>query len=1634
MEYKRPAVDVAQEARPVSLREAKPFHVARLALCLSVFLLSLVAPRATEAQTVALTPGIINTVTGNGAATTYSGTPGSPTAAELSAPWSLAFDSNGNIYIADYENNVVRVVNVQKTPTTIAGVANIPGGDIATVAGMGPTMAGYNGDGIAATSAELNGPTGVALDSSNNIYIADQSNNRVRMVNASTGYITTVAGNGTYCSAPTASPACGDTGSATSAELAFPTSVALDSANNLYIADQGSNRVREVSGGTINTVAGNGAACSTPTATCGDGGTATTAQLNSPAGVAVDNANPPNIYIADQADNRVRKVTAATGNITTVAGNGNENYFGDGGPATSADLAYPTGVALDAAGDIYIADFENSRVRKVDIFGIITTVAGNGTACSNPTATPACGDIGGGNTGVATGAQLSDPAGAALDSAGDIYIADAGDNRVREVNVSMSALPFGTLNVFQTSSAQNVAVSNVGNAPLTSFSFGGSSNFLQSNDCAVPLAVGASCMLGVTFAPTVAGNPLAAILTIGDNATPSSQTVTLSGIANAVTPAFSGLTSLTVPSGTPSIYLSGTIGVGGHYPQSGETVTVTINNQSQPATIGASGGFSLSYTANGTLGTFSAGPYTITYYYQGDSSFGSVTDTSTMLTVSASGAPEQFYALTLTETGTGVGNVKDNIPGHINCSDSTGTVTGVCSTSYESGTQVTLTANPSQTAPNGGPTTFVWGGACASQNPSTTCNLTIGSELNVGAAFTPPPVTQNLPQFCTGTNQSASVTYCPANTYNAAGVCTDPNGAVFSVLIPVVNTCFQLQVTATEVKGTGICPGSQVANGGQSSDFDCRFVSYYNFGTTDSAGDVETPLCYPYSNGNCVFYDLQLVGNGGPVPAADYAGGVFWQIDINPSNAPLPPADQFTPPAGYAQTPRMLLDPSEDEVVPTVPWGTDCTVPMNTEGEEGFGSSVATNPPIYCQFDDDITTYFFGTVGGSDPQAGGKSGGTSKGGGSSDIVLAFLPTSTTGTGSPSPNVLPPPSAPTISLACINGCTPLGSVSSGGTLTFTEGTGGTAEVTETGYPTPTVTIAMANNTTGVTATESGNTVTLTAAGNFGQQFVPGVFIVVEGCTIPGYDGTFSISGVSGTMLTYTDSATGLNPESDGACMVTALPAGLTFNLTTGVLSGTPALGSAGSYPNTTFTATNSAGTTGPQNYTLVVSAASSTTTITSNTPNPSVVNQAVTIAFTVTGDDGTPTGSVTVNASTGESCSGALSSGAGNCNITFTTAGPRTLTATYSGDSNFNGSTSSPATAQTVNPTSSTTTITSNTPNPSTVNQAVAIAFTVTGNGGGTPTGSGKVNASTGESCSGALSSGAGSCNITFTTAGPRTLTATYSGDSNFNGSTSSPATAQTVTGMWTIAAAAPCSPAGAFTPTGPVSVGQSVTCVFTATNNTATASTVTATIPGGGSGGSDNEGANDADDYSIGKNTCNKTIAAGGTCQVTVTWKPDNDDLPLYSTGSYAYLEILNGSGKSATTLVSAKMTGVTEDPTVSVSASGTALTSPYSYTFPSSTANEPETFTLTNNGPTPLFLTNAITISNTNYFTLNAGTCTNGTKVPYPGNCTFSVTFKPPSSGTTVEKATVTIKDNAVTTANPTTISPQTISLSGAR
>lgn len=535
---------------------------------------------------------------------------GSAMAAELYLPSSVTLDGAGNMYIADTFHSRIRKVAAPISP----------GGIISTIAGNGTV--GYDGTPQLAVNATLTQPGGVALDGAGNLYIADTGNNVVRKITAATGVITTVAGNGT-------AGYFGDGLVSTSptVELNAPQSIALDASGNLYIADTINHCIRKVDAvsGIITTVAGNG----TP-GYGGDGLSATSSltQLNFPNAVAFDLQG--NMYIADSLNNRVRKIDASTGIITTVAGTGTAGYAGDGLVATSptVELNAPAGVIVDPAGNIYIADRQNSAIRKVNAAtGIITTlVADKVGEYLDPV------------TGKFSGVGIYGPLGLYLDSSGNLFFADSLDMVVREIQSNFVALNFTATAVRQgdKSATKKQIVENVGNAPLDLTAIKAVTNSALdrtvTNVCTTDspfLAVSSDCTIGAVFAPTVAGNPLAGDIDVGQTGDTANSPLDIRLIGNAT------LVNSTTVAVTSNINPS----------RFGQNVTFTANLSTGPTTGKLTGTVSffdgattlkanVALNAPGTTATatfattaLTVGKHTITASYSGDATHFAATST-----------------------------------------------------------------------------------------------------------------------------------------------------------------------------------------------------------------------------------------------------------------------------------------------------------------------------------------------------------------------------------------------------------------------------------------------------------------------------------------------------------------------------------------------------------------------------------------------------------------------------------------------------------------------------------------------------------------------------------------------------------------------------------------------------------------------------------------------------------------------------------------------------------------------------------------------------------------------------------------------------------------------------------------------
>src|SRR6185312_8414336 len=445
--------------------------------------------------------GVIDTVAGTGSP--GEGIPA--TTATLGIPEDVATDTAGHLFTADQQNGRVRRVD----PAT---------GIITTVAGGGLQF----GERIPATEAFLGGPTGVALDRNSNVFFSDGP--RVLRLEATSGTLTTIV-NRSFSGGFT-----GDGGPAIDATLSCCfLHLAVDGSGNVLIADSSNNRIRKVDAvtGVISTIAGDGSGGFN-----GDGIPATSASLNFPSAVAVDSNG--SVYIADTTNHRIRRIDVVSGLISTVVGTGSIGFVGsngDGGPALTARLNNPEGLAFDSLGNLFISEFGGS-VRRVDASsGIIVTVAGS-QRCCDPT---------NGDGGAAVAAALNGPRGIAIDGTGDLFITESIGNRIRRVtpsaflSSSSAALIFDAQVIGGTSPQQVVTVRNTGAVVLNIFGVTTTGDFAVTNECGASVASGASCSVIARFEPTEAGKRVGT-LTINNNAFGGPETILLSGVAT--TPPF----------------------------------------------------------------------------------------------------------------------------------------------------------------------------------------------------------------------------------------------------------------------------------------------------------------------------------------------------------------------------------------------------------------------------------------------------------------------------------------------------------------------------------------------------------------------------------------------------------------------------------------------------------------------------------------------------------------------------------------------------------------------------------------------------------------------------------------------------------------------------------------------------------------------------------------------------------------------------------------------------------------------------------------------------------------------------------------------------------------------------------------
>ncbi len=968
------------------------------------------------------------------------------------------------------------------------------------------------------------------------------------------------------------------------------------------------------------------------------------------------------------------------------------------------------------------------------------------------------------------------------------------------------------------------------------------------------------------------------------------------------------------------------------------------------------------------------------------------------------------YSVTVNEMGTGTGNVSDG--GNLSCSEASGMESGNCSNTY-SGNPPTVTLTATATSPS----TFIgWGGgACMPSNSTVgptggTCSLTLGGNITVMPNFLPAPITITVTfPVSTIPVTEAGVYNCPGNANpSPSAPCTmaeGPSATSVSLTAQAVSTSFQVNITATEVPPSsasdppnfdGICESNDDTPTGVAADFDCRFLQFFNYGTDPTTGGAIVPFCVPYSNGNCVHYEVTGT-NGSEPDSSMYLGPINWVLTWN--------HESVTPPGPYwtGSTPQLYDDP-DYAVFPTSPFGTNCAVAM----------TVNSGPTVTyaCQFEYDITT-FYNAI---EPVDSGIGGTTRQ---FNDVVVAWPPTSvpnnttlpllngnstttpasgsaafgnpvgfnitltnngtTTASGITLNDPMPPGATWTLSSSSVNGCGISGSVNAQilSCPAFSLAPAATA----------TFSVSSSNAGAGVYA----NTATFTIGT---QQTLAVATVTVQGLT-PSFSGLSSNTisyGTASVLLSGTVGVGGVYPAAGDTVQITIN--GTTQSATIAGTSG----GFSYAFPTATIPASSTPYTVtykflGDSSFssvtnsstTLTVNKANQTINFTTNAPTSASYGSNFTVVASATSGLG-----LTYGNSGSCSNSGAMytiTSGSGTCDVIVS----------QSGTSNYNA-------AQTVTQmtsatkATSTTTITSNTPNPSTVGQSVTVGVKVTG--AGTPTGSVTVTAklsSTTVTCSATLSSGAGSCGVTLSTAGGWTLTASYGGDGNFNTSSTASGTTQTVN-----AAAS----ALKFTPAalnfGTVYVGNSELLDMTITNTGSSMVTFTsfsiASISGDDSTGF------------LGVSFCPKTLNAGKSCTIIMSFTADSNVTKTHA----ANLVIAdNASGSPQSILMSATII----NPKATLSA-----TSLNFGTQKTGTTSTSKLVTLTNSGTTNLSLT-GLTITG-NFGLASGTTCTKSSTLTPGQPCSIYINFAPQSPKGS-KSGKVTITDNAQN-------SPQSITLSG--
>jgi streptogramin lyase len=1153
-------------------------------------------------------------------------------------------------------------------------------GLMSTVAGDG--IVGSTGDGGLATAATLNNPTSIALDPAGNIFFSDSGNDAVRRVDAFTGIITTFAGTSGHHGYT------GDNGPSTSATFNSPNGISFDPNGNLYIADTGNHAIRMVAtNGTISTVAGTGSA-----GYSGDNGPATKAQLNAPWSATPIPQTTPGVnagfYIADQNNDRIRAVDA-NGNITTIAGS-DAGYSGDSGPATSAQLYEPASVLVDVAGNIYIADSGNNVVRRINAqTGVITTYAGNNTESFS------------GDGGPANKAGLYGPYAFALDTQGNLYIADVFHNRIREVAANTAILNFPVIRVDRVSTPLTQTIENDGNAPLTVTQLNPVlySQFDPSTTtCAegTPIASLAQCVVGVDFAPTITGTLVTGEADIDSNAGNSPGKISLTGQVLDVNPTVATVTSNLNPStvGQPVVF----------------SIAVTNSESTPPTgavtlldgttTIGS--GTLSNGTASFTISNFLSGNHAITASYAGDSqNAAAVSAVLTQVVKQADAATTTVLSSNLNTAIAGTPVIFTANVNIVTANSGNGNITGSVAILQGANTLGTATINSASASASNGVAVI-----SLTDLPVGTDGITAvyaGNGSYAGSTST--AITETI------TLATSKVTVSTAGSPAYAGA--------------------PLALTATLTSNGGLPTGSvQFLDGAT------------NLGSAPINGSGVASLSVAGNFWTVGTHSLTAVYGGDQDNSPSTSTPFLQLINIAPTSTAV---ISSLNPAGFGASVAFTATVSSSGGTPT--------------GTVQFfdGSSAIGSGPLVSSGSTSATASFATgyLIVGTHNITAVYSGDTSDSGSTSAILSQVINNANIGVtllSSANPDVFGSPLTLTAQVTG-NGATPTGTVAlnDGGTTVATLPVPATGVIT---FANPSLAIGQHS----LTAAYSGDTYHAASTSGIVSQ-------TIQQATSTALS-TSNLSPVAGTSVTLNATVTGASGKAftgnvsftdGGALLASVAPGanGVATYTTANLVPGTHTI--LAHYAGDTLDAASAS-----TSVSIAVTGATTSTTLTTSA-NPINSGSLLTLTSTVQGNGGTPTGTVTFHDGGTVLTSVQLTtSGTATFSLSTLAPGIHQLSASYSGDTNDNPSTS-PTTAEQI--VQSTSVALASNENPSLLQDNVTITITVGNGSASIPTGNVTLMDGTTQLASVMLTaSGTASYTMQAPSVGTHTLVAKYGGD------------------------------------------------------------------------------------------------------------------------------------------------------------------------------------------------------------------------------------------------------------------------------